>query len=235
MINIRRAEARGHADRGWLKSHFTFSFADYQDPEQMGFRALRVMNEDRIAPGKGFGPHAHRDMEILTYVLEGKLLHRDSMGEQHVLGPNEIQMMSAGNGVVHSEFNASDSEPVHLFQIWILPEAEDFEPSYQQVGFASEDKRGHLQLLAAPKTNEDAMTVIRQDARVYVSELAAGGTIEHRFDRNRYAWVQVVKGNVSLNGQSLREGDAAAVTAEAELSFRGLQPAGGEILLFDLR
>src|SRR5215510_14724185 len=142
MINIRRSDERGHADRGWLNSHFTFSFADYQDPESMGFRALRVMNEDRIAPGKGFGPHAHRDMEILTYVMEGRLLHRDSMGEQHELGPNEIQMMSAGSGVAHSEFNASDTQTVHLLQIWILPEAEDLDPSYQQVAFTPEEKRG---------------------------------------------------------------------------------------------
>jgi redox-sensitive bicupin YhaK (pirin superfamily) len=235
MINIRRSNERGHADRGWLNSHFTFSFADYQDPACMGFRALRVMNEDRIAPGKGFGPHAHRDMEILTYVLEGKLLHRDSMGEQHVLGPNEIQMMSAGSGVVHSEFNASETEPVHVIQIWILPEAEDLEPSYQQVAFAPEEKRGRLRLLAAPKLSEKPMTVIRQDARVYAGEFAAQETVKHVFHPERYAWVQVVKGNVSINGRSLSEGDAAAVSAERELSLMGIQPAGGEVLLFDLR
>src|SRR5215471_11809968 len=146
MITIRRSNDRGHTDRGWLDSRFTFSFADYHDPASMGFRALRVMNEDRIAPGKGFGPHAHRDMEILTYVLEGRLLHRDSMGEEHVLGPNEIQMMSVGSGVVHSEFNASEMEPVHVIKIWISPQAEDLEPSYQQVAFAAEEKRGQLRL-----------------------------------------------------------------------------------------
>src|SRR5215475_15518996 len=174
MISIRRSHERGHADRGWLNSYFTFSFADYQDPARMGFRALRVMNQDRIAPGKGFGPHAHRDMEILTYVLAGKLLHRDSMGEQHVLGPNEIQMMSAGSGVVHSEFNASETEPVHVIQIWISPQAEDLEPSYQQVAFNAEEKRGRLRLLAAPEANKDkAMTVIRQNARIYAAEIAA--------------------------------------------------------------
>jgi quercetin 2,3-dioxygenase len=235
MINIRRSKERGHADRGWLNSHFTFSFADYQDPARMGFRALRVMNEDRIAPGKGFGPHAHRDMEILTYVLEGKLLHRDSMGEQHVLGPNEIQMMSAGSGVVHSEFNASETDPVHVIQIWISPEAEDFEPSYQQVAFAAEEKRGRLRLLAAPNLSEKPMTVIRQDARVYAGEFAIHETVKHAFDTQRYAWVQIVKGNVSINGQWLSEGDAAEVSAERELSFTGIQPAGGEVLLFDLR
>src|SRR5215468_7915360 len=204
MINIRRSDERGHADRGWLNSHFTFSFADYHDPASMGFRALRVMNEDTIAPGKGFGPHAHRDMEILTYVLAGKLLHRDSMGEQHVLGPNEIQMMSAGSGVVHSEFNASETEPVHVFQIWILPQAEDLEPSYQQVGFAPQEKHGRLRLLAAPEQNRDnAMTVIRQDARVYVGEFAQDQGVNYVFDSQRYAWVQAVRGNVSLNGHSL--------------------------------
>jgi len=235
MISIRRSHERGHADRGWLNSHFTFSFADYQDPARMGFRALRVMNEDRIAPGKGFGPHAHRDMEILTYVLEGKLLHRDSMGEQHVLGPNEIQMMSAGSGVVHSEFNASETEPVHVIQIWISPQAEDLEPSYQQVAFAAEEKRGRLRLLAAPNLSEKPMTVIRQDARVYAGELAVHERVKHTFDAERYAWVQVVKGNVSINGQLLSEGDAAVVSAERELSLIGIEPAGGEVLLFDLR
>ena len=235
MINIRRSEERGRGDRGWLKSYFTFSFADYRDSSQMGFRALRVINEDRIAPGMGFGPHAHRDMEILTYVLEGKLLHRDSMGERHVLGPNEIQMMSAGTGVVHSEFNASETEPVHLFQIWILPAAEDFEPSYQQIGFSPEEKQGRLRLLAAPEiTGDQSMTVIRQNARIYAAELGTGEGVRQPIAAGRHAWVQVVKGNVSLNGQPLQAGDAAAVSAEPELSIAGSAPAGGEILLFDL-
>ena len=235
MINIRRSNERKHTDRGWLDSRFTFSFAEYRDPASMGFRALRVMNEDLIAPGKGFGPHAHRDMEILTYVLGGWLLHRDSMGEQHVLGPNEIQMMSAGSGVVHSEYNASETEPVHLMQIWILPEAEDLEPSYQQVAFTPEAKRGRLHLLAAPVTNEKPMTVIRQDARVYAGEFCADQTVKHEIRRGRYAWIQVVKGSVSLNRQLLTEGDAAAVSGEPHLTFTGMQPAGGELLLFDLQ
>lgn len=234
MINIRPADERGHADRGWLNSHFTFSFADYHDPAHMGFRALRVLNDDRIAPGKGFGPHAHRDMEILTYVIEGKLLHRDSMGEEHVLGPNEIQMMSAGTGVVHSEFNASETEPAHTFQIWIQPEAEDLEPSYQQIAFDPAEKRGRLRLLVAPERSGDRMTVIRQNARVYVAELRIGETVRQPLPSGRHAWIQVVRGNVSLNGHSLKEGDAAAVSAESELSFAGLEPTGGEILLFDL-
>jgi hypothetical protein len=235
MINLRRADERRHLDRGWNNSYFTFSFADYQDPAHMGFRALRIINEDCIAPGKGFGPHAHRDMEILTYVLEGKLLHRDSMGVQYVLGPNEIQMMSAGSGVVHSEFNASETEPVHLFQIWILPSAEDLEPSYQQIAFTPEEKRGRLRLLAAPEScGDQKMAVIRQNARVYAAEFAVDERLRQPLARDRYAWIQVVKGNVSLNGLALLAGDAAAVSAATELSFAGIEPAGGEILLFDL-
>jgi redox-sensitive bicupin YhaK (pirin superfamily) len=179
MINIRRSDERGRGDRGWLKSHFTFSFADYQDPAFSGFRSLRVMNEDRISPGKGFGPHAHRDMEIITYVLEGTLLHRDSMSGPHTMGPNEIQTMSAGNGIVHSEFNASDTEPVHLIQIWIEPSMEDLPPSYQQVAIPAARKRGRLHLLAAPAASGDEpATVINQDARLYVSDLAAGQSVK---------------------------------------------------------
>jgi hypothetical protein len=235
MINIRRSEERGRGDRGWLKSYFTFSFADYHDARQMGFRALRVINEDRIAPGTGFGPHAHRDMEIMTYVMEGKLLHRDSMGERHVLGPNEIQMMSAGTGVVHSEYNASETEPCHLFQIWILPAAEDFEPNYQQIGFKAEEKQGRLRLLAAPeKIGDRPMTLIRQNARIYAAELGAGETVRQPLAGGRHAWVQVVKGSVTLNNELLRPGDAAAINAEQELSISGGEAAGGEILLFDL-
>jgi redox-sensitive bicupin YhaK (pirin superfamily) len=235
MIKLRRADERRHVNRGWLDSYFTFSFADYHDPAHNGFRALFVMNEDTIAPGKGFGPHAHRDMEILTYVLEGHLLHRDSMGEQHVVGPNEIQMMSVGSGVVHSEFNASETEPVHLFQIWILPEAEDLDPSYQQVAIDPGDKLGRLRLLAAPEGNgERPLTTIRQRARVYAGEFRPGDAVRTRLDAKRYAWVQVVKGNVKLNDQALGPGDAVAVSEETELQIAGLQPAGGEILLFDL-
>jgi quercetin 2,3-dioxygenase len=234
MINIRRSEERGRGDRDWLKSYFTFSFADYHDPAHMGFRALRIVNEDRIAAGRGFGPHAHRDMEILTYVLEGKLLHRDSMGEQHVLGPNEIQMMSAGTGVVHSEFNASETEPCHLFQIWILPAAEDLEPSYQQIAFDPDEKHGRLRLLAAPERGgSETMTVIRQDARIYAGEFGPQDTASYRLDPARYAWLQIVKGAVSLNDRRLNQGDAAAVHAESELSLIGAE-GGGEVLLFDL-
>jgi redox-sensitive bicupin YhaK (pirin superfamily) len=235
MINIRKADERGHVNRGWLDSYFTFSFADYHDPAQMGFRVLRVLNEDTIAPGKGFGPHAHRDMEILTYVLEGRLQHRDSMGERHVLGPNEVQMMSAGTGVVHSEFNASETTPVHLLQIWILPEEEDLQPAYQQIGFAPEEKRGRLRLLAGPEPMTDPpMTVIRQNARVYAGEFAVGQSVAHSLGAGRHAWIQVAKGNVTFNGHRLQAGDGAAVSGESALAFAGLEPGGGEILLFDL-
>jgi len=200
----------------------------------MGFRVLRVMNNDRIAPGKGFGPHAHRDMEILTYVLEGHLLHRDSMGEQHVVGPNEIQAMSAGSGVVHSEFNASETESVFLYQIWILPAAEDLEPSYQQIAFDPSSRRGRLRLLAGPeKDREEAMTVINQDARFYAAELGSQDMVKHNLGSERHAWVQVARGCVNLNGQSLSEGDGAAVSNERELTLKGSE-GGGEVLLFDL-
>ena len=235
MINIRKSEERGHADRGWLNSYFTFSFADYYDPAHMGFHGLRVMNDDRIAPGKGFGPHAHRDMEILTYVLEGAVLHRDSMGEQHTLGPNEIQTMSAGSGIVHSEFNASESVPLHLMQIWIEPASEDLQPSYQQIAFAPAEKRGRLRLLAGPEASgSDPATIIRQNARVYVADLSSGETVKQALEPQRHAWVQVVRGNVELNGKLLSEGDGAAISGERELSVAGKGTAGGEILLFDL-
>src|SRR6266581_5818993 len=170
MITIRKSQDRGHANRGWLDSYHTFSFADYYDTAHMGFRALRVINDDRIAPGKGFGPHAHRDMEIITYVLEGGLLHRDSTGESHILRPNEVQTMSAGNGIVHSEFNASEKDPAHSIQIWITPAAEDLQPSYQQIAFAPHEKRGRFRLLAGPRASDrERATVINQDASLYVT------------------------------------------------------------------
>ena len=235
MITIRRSEARGQGDRGWLKSHFTFSFADYHDPAFMGFRCLKVMNEDRIAPGKGFGPHAHRDMEIITFVLEGRLAHRDSMSGPHTVGPNEIQTMSAGTGVVHSEFNGSDREPVHLMQIWIEPAAEDLPPSYQQVAIPSEQKRGRLHLLAGPAGGDgNPATTINQDARLYVAELGPGDIVRQTLAPERHGWVQVVRGEASLNGQRLEEGDGAAVSDERDLSISGSGPRGGEVLLFDL-
>ena len=235
MITIRASDARGKGDRGWLKSHFTFSFADYHDPEFSGFRVLKVMNEDRIAPGEGFGPHAHRDMEIITFVLEGTLRHRDSLSGMHTVGPDEIQTMAAGTGVVHSEVNASDAEPVHLMQIWIEPSAEDMPPNYQQVGISPEQKRGKLRLLAAPPGSDgDPATTINQDARLYVADLGPQDAVKHRLADGRYAWVQVMRGQVSLNGHLLNEGDGAAVSEESLVSVAGPRDGRGEVLVFDL-
>ena len=235
MIRIRKSADRGYADRGWLQSHFTFSFGPYQDPEHNGFRALKVLNEDRVAPGKGFGPHSHRDMEILTYVMAGRLAHRDSMGERHTLGGNEVQAMTAGDGIVHSEFNASTTEPSHSIQIWIEPRAEDLKPSYQQFAFAPDEKRGRLRLLAAPETTGVApVAVINQDARMYVTELGPGETVTHTLAPGRHAWAQVVRGSISINGQLLGTGDGAAISDERELVLAGHDAAGDEALLFDL-
>src|SRR5262245_41052889 len=232
MITLKKSAERGHSNRGWLDSYFTFSFADYNDPRNMGCRALRVLNDDRIEPGKGFGPHAHRDMEIITYVLDGHLLHRDSMGERHVLGPNEVQTMSAGTGIVHSEFNASETEQVHSIQIWIEPSLEDVTPSYQQISFKPEEKHGRLRLLASPR---DGATTIHQDAFLYVTALAPNQSVTHALASGRGAWVQVVRGSVNANGHELQEGDAAALIGEPEVALKGARETGGEVLLFDLR
>ena len=231
MITIRRSEDRGYADRGWLKSHATFSFGSYQDPNFVGFRVLRVLNEDRIAPGKGFGPHSHRDMEILTYMVDGRLAHRDSLTGPHVLARNELQAMTAGDGLVHSEFNASDTEPSHSLQIWIDPRTEDLTPSYQQIAFAPEDRRGRLRLLAAPTSADPARTaLIQQDAYLYVTEVTAGDRVTHALPEGRHAWIQVVRGAIDVNGTSLQQGDGAAITEERTIVVSG----DGEALLFDL-
>jgi len=235
MITLRKSKDRGYADRGWLKGYYSFSFADYHDPAHMNFSVLRVLNDDRIAPGKGFGPHAHRDMEIITYVLEGGLLHRDSTGESHILGPNEVQTMSAGDGIVHSEWNASETSSAHSIQIWITPAAEDLQPSYQQIAFSPSEKRGRFRLLAGPQPSVNGQaTVINQNAELYVSELARGEGISRGFAPGRQAWIQVVRGNVSVNGNDLQEGDGAGVSGERELTFTGAGVTGGEFLLFDL-
>jgi quercetin 2,3-dioxygenase len=231
MITIRKSEDRGFTDAGWLRSHATFSFGRYQDPNFVGFRALRVLNEDRIAPGKGFGPHSHRDMEILTYMVDGRLAHRDSLTGPHVLGANELQVMTAGDGIVHSEFNASDTEPSHSLQIWIDPRAEDLVPSYRQIGFAPEAKRGRLHLLAGPESADEAHTaVINQDARVYVAEIGANDRVTHTLGEDRHAWIQVVRGAIDVNGSSLLQGDGAAISDEQAVVLSG----NGEVLLFDL-
>ena len=239
MITLRRAGDRGHSDRGWLDSWHTFSFADYHDTAHMGFRSLRVINDDRVAAGQGFGAHAHRDMEILSYVLEGSLAHKDSMGESHVIGPNTIQAMSAGTGIVHSEFNPSDDAPVHFLQIWIEPAMEDVKPSYQQITFDAAEKRRRWRMLASPHpAREEASAAIHQDAWVYAAELGQGENLARSLRDGRFGWVQVVRGSVALNGQKLEEGDGGALHAahegERELSFRGESEGGAEILFFDL-
>ncbi len=231
MITIRRSEDRGYAETPWLRSHATFSFGAYYDPNFMGFRVLRVLNEDRIAPGKGFGPHSHRDMEILTYMIDGRLAHRDSLTGPHVLGRDEVQVMTAGDGIVHSEFNASEAEPSHSLQIWIEPRAEDLTPSYQQIAFAPADKRGRLHLLAGPESPDAARTAtINQDARVYVTEVDQHDRVTYALPEGRHAWIQVVRGSIDVNGTSLQQGDGAAISDEGSLVVSG----DGEVLLFDL-
>ena len=228
MITIRRAEARGHADHGWLNTYHTFSFADYYDPEHMGFRSLRVINEDRVKPGVGFGTHAHRDMEIVSYVLEGTLAHRDSMGTGSLIKPGEVQRMSAGTGVTHSEMNPSDDEGVHFLQIWILPERRGITPGYEQKKFEDDERRGKLRLVASRDGREGSVT-IHQDAAIYNSILD-GGSVSYDFAPNRYGWLQVVRGNVTLNGQALNTSDGAAIANESSITIDG----NGEVLLFDL-
>ena len=234
MLTLLRAADRGHSDLGWLSSYHTFSFGSYHNPNHTAFRALRVLNDDRVAPGKAFGAHGHRDMEILSYVMEGHLAHKDSMGEAHVLGPNEVQVMSAGTGVIHSEFNASTTEPVHFLQVWITPAMPDVEPSYQQFAYDPSEKRGTLRLLAGPDKNTSPPSAfIHQDARVYAAVLAGGESIAHPIAPGRHAWVQCAAGECEVNGVALQAGDGVAVSDEPALSLRGTG-TGGELLLFDL-
>jgi redox-sensitive bicupin YhaK (pirin superfamily) len=229
MITIRKAGARGHFDHGWLDTYHTFSFADYYDPDFMGFRTLRVINDDRVAPGRGFGTHGHRDMEIVTYVIEGALAHRDSMGSGSIIHPGEVQRMSAGTGVMHSEMNASLEEPVRLLQIWILPERRGITPGYEQKLYSEEERRGTLRIVASPDAR-DGSVKIHQDVSLYVS-LLDGKPVAHEFEPNRYGWLQVARGNVEINGQQLNEGDGAAIVDEPQVTISG---SDAEILLFDL-
>jgi len=231
MIRLRKATDRGHADHGWLDTWHTFSFADYYDPEHMGFRALRVINDDVVAPGRGFGTHPHRDMEIVTYVLEGALAHEDSMGNASTIVPGEVQRMSAGTGVLHSEFNHSRTDRVHLLQIWLLPDRTGIAPSYEQTLFPDEEKRGRLRLVASPD-GADGSVMIHQDARLYATLLAPGEEVSHPLAPGRHAWVHVARGKASLNGRPLEAGDGAAISAEERLTLRGDGQA--EVLLFDL-
>ena len=231
MIAIRPAKERGHADHGWLDTWHTFSFADYHDRRFMGFRSLRVINEDFVAPGRGFPTHGHRDMEIITYVLEGALEHRDSLGTGSVIRPGEVQRMSAGTGVRHSEANPSASEPLHLLQIWIEPSTSGIPPGYEQKTFADADKRGRLRLVASPDGAEGSVT-IHQDARVYATLLGSGQQVVHRLAPGRHAWLHVARGALTLNGRRLAQGDGAAISDEASLVVVG--ETGAEALLFDL-
>lgn len=232
MIQIRPAKERGHANYGWLDTYHTFSFSDYSDPNFMGFRSLRVINEDFVKPGHGFPTHPHRDMEIITYVLEGELAHKDSMGTGSVIRPGEVQKMSAGTGIRHSEYNHSKTEPVHFLQIWIVPEKEDLKPMYEQKTIPAEEKQGKLRLLASPKSGNGAVTLF-QDAKLYTAELKSGQSVGYTLDRDRYAWLQVARGTISVNGKELRAGDGAAVAQEPSLEISGVGDQS-EMLLFDL-
>jgi len=231
MIQIRPSAERGGGNHGWLNTKHTFSFADYWDPKWMGFRSLRVINEDRVAPNTGFPTHPHHDMEIITYVLEGKLEHKDSLGTGSVILPGDGQRMTAGSGIRHSEFNPSTTEPVHLLQIWIQPEKAALPPSYEQKSFSEEAKRGKLRLIASRDAN-DGSVKINQDARLYVSLLKPGEEVVHELASERYAWLQVARGAVELNGKKLNQGDGAAITDEQRLKIKAAQDA--EVLLFDL-
>jgi redox-sensitive bicupin YhaK (pirin superfamily) len=233
MITIRPSEERGHANHGWLDTYYTFSFSDYYDPKHMGFRDLRVINEDRISGGRGFGKHPHRDMEIITYVIEGELTHQDSMGRGATLKPNDVQRMSAGTGVVHSEVNQS-KDPVHLLQIWLLPEAEGLKPSYEDRTFPAEEKRNQLCLIASHDGHQGS-TTIKQDASVYASLLDSGKTLDLPLQPGRHAWVQLIRGELNLNGTKLMKGDGAAISGESNLRLASTSGNGqAEFLLFDL-
>ena len=231
MITVRKAEERGHFNFGWLNTYHTFSFGDYYDPRNMGFRSLRVINEDWVKEGRGFPTHPHRDMEIITYILKGALEHRDSMGTGSVIRPGEVQRMSAGTGVTHSERNPSGDEPVHLLQIWIMPDKRNYQPSYEQKTYADEEKRGRLRLIASPDGNEDSVT-IHQDARLYSTLLEPGEKVVHELAPNRHAWVQVARGAIEINGQPLEQSDGAAISSEDSLVIQAREAS--EILLFDM-
>ena len=231
MIRIRKADDRGHAEHGWLESFHTFSFADYYDEAHMGFRALRVINEDRVQPGRGFGTHSHRDMEIVTYVLEGALDHEDSLGTGSTIQPGDVQRMSAGTGVSHSEFNHSKAELVHFLQIWILPERAGLPASYEQRAFPERERLDRLRLVAARDGRDGAVTV-HQDVELYASVLSPGAAVEHALRGGRHGWLQVARGSIELDGKTLAAGDGAAISDEASVRVSARERA--EILLFDL-
>ncbi|WOD40686.1 pirin family protein [Nodosilinea sp. E11] len=232
MITIRPAHERGAANFGWLDSRHTFSFGNYYDPRHMGFASLRVINEDKVTPSAGFGTHGHRDMEIITYVLDGALEHKDSLGTGSVIRSGDVQRMTAGTGIRHSEFNASEQDSVHFLQIWILPEAEGLEPGYEQIAIAAAAKQGQLRLVGS-RDGRDGSVTIHQDVSLYTTSLAAGDRVEHTLAASRVAWVQVVRGAVDLNGHALTAGDGAAIRDLDTLSLRGTADAA-EVLVFDM-
>ncbi len=228
---IHDRNARGQTKIGWLDSYHTFSFGSFSDPNRMGFRTLRVINDDRVVPGAGFGTHGHRDMEILTYVLEGALEHKDSLGTGSVILPGEAQVMSAGTGITHSEYNHSQTEPVHFLQIWILPDKQGLKPRYEQKAFPLEEKRGKLRLIAA-KDGRDGAVTIHQDVNLYTSVLEPGDVVNYHVQPHRYAWLQIAQGIATLNGEELRAGDGVQISVEEQLEIS--TQVGAEILLFDL-
>ena len=231
MITVRKAEERGRSRISWLDSYHTFSFSDYHDPKHMGFRSLRVINDDTVAPAGGFGTHAHRDMEIITYVLEGALEHADSLGTGSVIRPGDVQKMSAGSGIRHSEFNHSKTNLLHFLQIWIIPDRNGIDPGYEQLSFSREAKLGKL-LLVASKEKRDGLIHIQQDAKLYVSVLEANQQVEHTLEANRHAWIHIARGAATVNGQALKAGDGAAIKDESKIEISGAPEA--EVLLFDL-
>ena len=231
MLTIRKSEERGHANHGWLDSYHTFSFAGYYDPQHMAFRSLRVINQDQIAGGKGFGTHPHRDMEIITYMLDGALEHKDSMGNGSVIRVGDVQRMSAGTGITHSEFNPSATESAHLLQIWIMPNQESVKPSYEQISFSREEKLNQLRLIASPDGRDRSVTIY-QDAYIYASILEDGVEVTHTVKQNRYAWIQVARGSVLVGDRLLNTGDAISSDQIGDLKLTG--KGNAEILVFDL-
>ncbi|MEO0825054.1 MAG: pirin family protein [Cyanobacteria bacterium J06635_15] len=232
MITIRPANDRGAANFGWLDSRHSFSFGNYYDPQHMGFASLRVINEDKVTPAQGFGTHGHRDMEIVTYVLDGSLEHKDNIGNGSVIRPGDVQRMSAGTGILHSEFNASNTDPVHFLQIWIIPDTKGLAPGYEQTYFGTEDKQNQLRLVGSRDGREGSVT-IHQDMNLYAARLANGETVSHDLAGDRAAWLHVARGAVTLNGQPLAAGDGAAISAEANLTLQGAAD-DAEVLLFDM-
>jgi quercetin 2,3-dioxygenase len=231
MLTIRQSNQRGHFNHGWLNTYHTFSFDQYYDPRYMGFRSLRVINEDFVSPGRGFPKHGHRDMEIITYILEGALKHEDSMGNGSVIRPGDVQRMTAGTGVRHSELNASTDESVHLLQIWIIPNTDNLEPGYEQKAFSADERRNQLRLIAASDGRDGSVTV-NQDVGLFASILDAEKEVNYAIDPKRYGWLQVARGVVEVNGQQANQGDGIVVVAESSLTIRAAEPS--EVLLFDL-